>query len=647
MLVEAKIRLEDVKTTNLLYPPGIKLAGPSLRFNILNKTNVGKKGKLARNTATSYHRNVKLWLFDKYPHLRVPTELILLKQGKTLDKYCMKREKGGLINKAPPCTKEDLQSLVRYVYSTARVHADYQDAALACLVWHCFGRSSDLGYIQKQHVSVSADGTFYLQLLRVKTSEEQGFTLIPDKSDFLTCPLHALAVALATQDAPCAALLAQLPDLVAEVVAPLDEGAPLQELLEAEPASLDVAVVPTESPPAAVESVQAYVNRMLKRVAEPAGATPDLTSHSFRRGGAQHANGDDRLVTQWIFQPAWDMTKTNKAFAYITNTAREDRKVARVLSGWAADDVPAIIDVATLDHASQERLGRLQCFLFNSCTSLKQQRLNVSTKVLSVLTAYLIRYYPQLKELSPNAPIVTRVEECLRAADIPVGDMLAWSVALDNEAAPPAQGQTQTQDTSQHHCPSHEHLLAVIHELITSNKALAARLTIVEAALMKSKEPRGPAGEDQAKESLDQEPKPKRRKKQATHLSAAWYEWYTRVPRVWDCSDRQKKSESRHVVAFMKIFLEDGFTLVPTAGDYKDQVLDAGRRAEDAVLAFLKSQNINVKGAGSVLRALRPLHKSGVLDERIAAHKRLLAIGSITDPAPADTQDILNVVGHV
>ncbi|POM67653.1 Hypothetical protein PHPALM_16307, partial [Phytophthora palmivora] len=130
-------------------------------------------------------------------------------------------------------------------------------------------------------------------------------------------------------------------------------------------------------------------------------------------------------------------------------------------------------------------------------------------------------------------------------------------------------------------------------------------------------------------------------------LSAAWYEWYTRVPRVWDCSDRQKKSESRHVVAFMKIFLEDGFTLVPTAGDYKDQVLDAGRRAEDAVLGFLKSQNINVKGAGSVLRALRPLHKSGVLDERIAAHKRLLAIGSITDPAPADTQDILNVVGHV
>ncbi|KAE9126570.1 hypothetical protein PF010_g5222 [Phytophthora fragariae] len=308
-------------------------------------------------------------------------------------------------------------------------------------MWHCLGRSSDLGYVQKQHVSVSADGTFYLRLLRVKTSMEQGLTLIPDKSDFLTCPLHALAVALATQDAPGAALLAQLPDLVTEASTPLDEGVPLQDLLQADPASLEVAVLSTaapvaaggpplsstsvfadpppsswtETPPATAsyqtkkrsgevkrgeDGVQAYVNRMLKRIAEPAGApppdltSPDLTSPSFRRGGAQHTNGDDRLAAQWIFdRGAWDMTKTNKAFAYITNTAREDRKVARVLSGWAADDVPAMVDVAAIDHASRGRLGRFQVLLFGSCTGRNQQRLNVSINVLSVLTAYLIRYW--------------------------------------------------------------------------------------------------------------------------------------------------------------------------------------------------------------------------------------------------------------
>ncbi|POM71689.1 Hypothetical protein PHPALM_11711 [Phytophthora palmivora] len=87
----------------------------------------------------------------------------------------------------------------------------------------------------------------------------------------------------------------------------------------------------------------------------------------------------------------------------------------------------------------------------------------------------------------------------------------------------------------------------------------------------------------------------------------------------------------------MKIFLEEGFTLVPTAGDYKDQVLDAGRRAEDAVLGFLRSQNINVKGAGSVyalcvpstraaswMSASQPTRDSSSSDTSLTLHPRTL-----------------------
>ncbi|KAG3240629.1 hypothetical protein PI124_g14486 [Phytophthora idaei] len=174
---------------------------------------------------------------------------------------------------------------------------------------------------------------------------------------------------------------------------------------------------------------------------------------------------------------------------------------------------------------------------------------------------------------------------------------------------------------------------------------MAARLTILEAALLKPM--RKHAADEQQQAQSDQEAKPSAEKTQVTNLSTAWFEWYTRVPHVWDSTDRQKKSESRYVVAFMKLFHQEGFTLDAKAEDYKDQVLDAGRRAEDAVLEFLKARNIKAKGAGSVLRVLRPLHRSGVLDERIIAYKRLLAIGSIEDPVPADTQDILAVVGHV
>ncbi|KUF84436.1 serine/threonine-protein kinase drkC [Phytophthora nicotianae] len=223
-------------------------------------------------------------------------------------------------------------------------------------------------------------------------------------------------------------------------------------------------------------------------------------------------------------------------------------------------------------------------------------------------------------------------------------DLLAWSVAL-GDGPTPAQEQRQQETEKPHACPATSQLLAVIDELIASNKTLSARLTIVEAALLKSTKPQETAEVEQ--DTSEQQPKAKRRKKPATNLSDTWYEWYTRIPRVWDSSDRQKKSESRHVTAFMKLFLDEGFTLDAKAEDYKDQVLDTGRRAEVAVLAFLKSRDIQAKGSGSVLRALRPLHKSGILDSRIARYKHLLAIGRIEDPAPVDTQDILAVIGHV
>ncbi|KAG2985349.1 hypothetical protein PC121_g14364 [Phytophthora cactorum] len=137
-----------------------------------------------------------------------------------------------------------------------------------------------------------------------------------------------------------------------------------------------------------------------------------------------------------------------------------------------------------------------------------------------------------MKELAPTAPVVTRVEDCLVAADITSADVLAWSVALNNEVAPPTQDQEQDHLASKHVCPSIGHLRSFIEELIAVNKILAARLTIVEAALLKPTAKRTNTEVEQAEATSVQETKLKRRKKQTTNLSSTWYEWYTRVPRV-------------------------------------------------------------------------------------------------------------------
>ncbi|KAK1938146.1 hypothetical protein P3T76_009299 [Phytophthora citrophthora] len=50
----------------------------------------------------------------------------------------------------------------------------------------------------------------------------------------------------------------------------------------------------------ALPGIHSYVNRVLDRVAATACVAEKLTSHSFRTGGAQHANGAGMCV-QWIF----------------------------------------------------------------------------------------------------------------------------------------------------------------------------------------------------------------------------------------------------------------------------------------------------------------------------------------------------------
>ncbi|POM78667.1 Hypothetical protein PHPALM_3776 [Phytophthora palmivora] len=264
---------------------------------------------------------------------------------------------------------------------------------------------------------------------------------------------------------------------------------------------------------------------------------------------------------------------------------REDRKVARVLSGWKPNETPSIADISVLDHGAQECLARMQELLFGSCMGLENTKLNVSRKVIGVLTAYLIKYLPQMKTLAPESLYIVRIMECLDAASISLAEMLAWSSALTAITAGPERDH-KLHDSKPNSCKSECHHAALINELIESNRLMTARLLALEAAVLQQTTGHKATTQPTQTEDLsEQQPKPKRRKKAATNLSSMWFEWYTRLPRVWDSSDRQKKSDYRLVVAYMKLFLDGGFQLCEDAPDYKDRVLAVGQQAESAVLA--------------------------------------------------------------
>lgn len=144
-------------------------------------------------------------------------------------------------------------------------------------------------------MSVDAGDVFFVRFIRMKTSEKQELSLYPD-SDYATCPLLAMALALAIQSAHSTDRIANLPTQAAPAQFEHADEPPLIELLDIPadaPAKLAAALTSSRATPLAMHS---HVNRLLERLARSAGIAEQLSSHSFRRVGYQHANRSAELT---------------------------------------------------------------------------------------------------------------------------------------------------------------------------------------------------------------------------------------------------------------------------------------------------------------------------------------------------------------
>ena len=95
------------------------------------------------------------------------------------------------------------------------------------------------------------------------------------------------------------------------------------------------------------------------------------------------------------------MTSTNKAFAYVVKTPKEDHMVSRVLSGWRARDNVACLSIGGYDGYAEEAFGRLRDVIFSSSLDHTNPAFNVSRRALDVLLTYLIRALPSFLALHP------------------------------------------------------------------------------------------------------------------------------------------------------------------------------------------------------------------------------------------------------
>ncbi|GMF26261.1 unnamed protein product [Phytophthora fragariaefolia] len=204
--------------------------------------------------------------------------------------------------------------------------------------------------------------------------------------------------------------------------------------------------------------IHSYVNRVLDKVAERAGVSERLASHSFRRGGAQHADGAGMWV-QWIFdRGAWNMTATNKAFAYVLNTPSEDHKVVRVLSSRHPDQVVALLSLDSLDSATQAKIRFVAEPLFAASVGLETAQYNGNGR---------------------------RLEACAVEKGFTVSTLLSSSSHLvcdPNTSFAPKPGESQEPATDITQTPLFRHQAALVEQLIEVNQNLDARMTTMEDA---------------------------------------------------------------------------------------------------------------------------------------------------------------------
>ena len=83
------------------------------KFGMYLAFNESRAGKpLSRHSFMQYYRQTKHWLLDQFQQQRALLESRLLKMGRTLESYCVKREGGGFVKKANACTKTDLKRMI-------------------------------------------------------------------------------------------------------------------------------------------------------------------------------------------------------------------------------------------------------------------------------------------------------------------------------------------------------------------------------------------------------------------------------------------------------------------------------------------------------------------------------------------------------
>lgn len=276
-----------------------------------------------------------------------------------------------------------------------------------------------------------------LRLNSRKTSTKQGVSLFPDVDSFLTCPVLAIAVALAMTTHPCKRIFYQVPGEQQEQQEQQEHQVDGElDLLHQLVDTLIQEADPENAPRKSSTVVHSYVNRLLDNLCRIASSerrlvTTGLSSHSFWRGAAQHANADHLLSPNWILdRGGWQLSQMNKGSAKIFNTMQENQQVSKIPRAWVSNLTAHFPDLSQSDSGSRSKIDKFKATVFAASVGFSDTSLNVGDDVLDVLTASLIFSNPEMLEMGSNSPYILRIRHCLASASLHESDLKVWAIEM-------------------------------------------------------------------------------------------------------------------------------------------------------------------------------------------------------------------------
>ncbi|TYZ58157.1 hypothetical protein PybrP1_010304 [[Pythium] brassicae (nom. inval.)] len=106
------------------------------------------------------------------------------------------------------------------------------------------------------------------------------------------------------------------------------------------------------------------------------------------------------------------------------------------------------------------------------------------------------------------------------------------------------------------------------------------------------------------------------RKQAPRTLTSAWWDWYMRrTPSGATLTSRARDHVYRYAVAYLLLFLYEGYSLDSGAPAFKDDVVACGRQAAHRLLEHLAACGSKAESCGAVVKAMRALQKLASLTD--------------------------------